>query len=96
MIRVLRVPNLIHPVLYFQVRYFFCNVTSAGCTIYTLCFALWFIMRKAFLPLNETCSGKMRKWERSDHMTQYGRSYDSVEGHVMQYWGSCDTVWGVI
>ena len=38
------------------------------------------------------------RWEngRSDHMTQYGRSYDSVEGHVMQYWGSCDTVWGVI
>ena len=45
-------------------------------------------MRKAFLPLNETCSGKMRKWERSDHMT--------VWRVMWQYERSCDAVWSVM
>ena len=38
MIRGLRVPNLILPVMYFQVRYLFYNVTSAGCAV---CFVGW-------------------------------------------------------
>ena len=40
------------------------------------------LVHKAFLPLNETCSGKMRKWERSGHVTHMRRH---VTVHTNKY-----------